>query len=299
MNKFGLRIFIFSSPALVFVILTLIFYYFSRIKAESKFREISTYQCLLMGDSQVQRLNGELISQAVKNIASSAEHYYFTYNKLRKLVKYKNHKIEKVLLGVSLHNFAPVYNRLFNIDFPEGKNSFERYLYFITLSDNSKFTNHLGQLPISNLILGIYSKPDWGGDNESSNSNPTLKLIKRSIDMHFSIQRNENKFSYDQRTYLYKIDSLCLVNNIDLTLISTPYHSGYKDQVKPEYYDFLTETLSKLSNRNYISFLSDNTDGKFMSDANHLNKVGAKYYSEMIGEKLKVRVHNRIDDCEL
>jgi len=293
MKNFGIKILIFSLPALIFVISTSTFYLFTKLKIDSKFKEISEYECLLMGDSQMQRLNGELIAKRTKNLASSGEHYYFTYNKLRKLVENKNHKINKVILGVSIHNFAPVYNRLFNIDFPEGKGSFERYLYFIPLFDNSKFTNHLSQLPIFNFISGVYFTPDWGGFYESNNSNPTTEIINRSFNMHFSIIKNEKKFSNYQRIYLYKIDSLCTVNNIDLTLISTPYHIKYKEQIKPEYYSFLYETLSKLKNRNYIGFLYDKTDPNFMSDAIHLNKIGAKYYSKIIIKKMNAQKHNK------
>ena len=87
--------------------------------------------------------------------------------------------------------------------------------------------------------------------------------------MHFSIKRNEDIFSGSQKTYLYKIDSLCTANNIDLVLISTPYHMKYKEQIKHEYYVFYTKILSKLDHRLHVNFLPDDPDPSLMSDANH------------------------------
>ncbi len=286
MKKFGIRIILFSTPALLFFIATLLFYHFSKIKIDSKLSELSEYQCLLMGDSQIQRLHGELIAEKTINIASSGEHYYFTYNRLLTLLENKNHKINKVILGVSIHNFAPVYNRLFNIDFPEGENSLEKYIYFIRLFDDSNFISHFNQLLNSNFISSIYSAPEWGGFYESNNSNPTTEIINKTFNIHFSIKQDEEKFSSSQKTYLYKIDSLCTSNNIDLILVSTPYHDKYKEQINTEYYNFFSETLIKLNHRYHINFLDDKIDPSLMSDANHLNVLGAKYYSEAIGKEI-------------
>ncbi|WP_422091138.1 hypothetical protein [Tenacibaculum ovolyticum] len=253
---------------------------------------MSEYQFLLMGDSQIQRLNGELISKKTKNIASSGEHYYFTYQKLLTLIENKKHKIDKLILGVSVHNFAPVYNRLFNIDFSEGRSSLERYLYFIRPFDNSNFITSFDGL-FKSVFLGIYSTPDWGGFKESTNSNPNIEIINTTFNMHFSIKQNEEKFSYSQRTYLSKIDSLCINNNIDLILISTPYHFRYKEKIDPKYFDFFSESLRKLNHRYHLNFITDKIDPIFMSDANHLNKLGAKKYSKIIEKKLNARTHNK------
>lgn len=246
-----------------------------------------------MGDSQIQRLNGELISKKSKNIASSGEHYYFTYQKLLSLVENKNHKIDKIILGVSIHNFAPVYNRLLNIDFPEGKSSLKRYFYFIPLIDNSNFITSFDGL-YKPVFSGIYSTPDWGGFKESNNSNPNIETINKTFNIHFSIKRDEEKFSYSQRTYLYKIDSLCTYNNIDLILVSTPYHSRYKEKINAEYFEFFSESLGKLNYRTYLNYMVDEIDSSFMSDANHLNKLGAEKYSKIIKKEIDARTHNNI-----
>lgn len=292
MKKFGFKLLIFSLPALLFFVLTTMFYFFSKSKVNSKLKEISKYKCLLMGDSQIQCLNEALIGENSKNIASFGEHYYFTYNKLQKITKNKNHKIDKVILGVSIHNFSPVYNRLFNLDFPEGKKSLRRYLYFIQISNNSNF---IKKLLVKQLILSVYSAPDWGGFYVSNNSNPSIEIINKTFNMHYSRKQNEEKFSNSQKTYLYKIDSICTSNNIELKLISAPYHIKYKEKIDVEYYAFFSKTLEKLNQRHHLNFITDKVDSSFMSDANHLNKFGGKYYSEMIRKEIDARTHNKLN----
>jgi hypothetical protein len=293
MRKFTNKIITFCIPALLFFISTFIFYHISKLKVDSKLKELSEYRILLMGDSQIQRLDGELISNRTKNLASSAEHYYFTYQKLLTLVEKKNHKIDKLILGVSIHNFAPVYNRLFNIDFSEGKDSLIRYIYFIRPFDDSNFITNFDGL-FKSVFSGIYSTPDWGGFKVSTNSNPNKEIINTTFNMHFSIKQNEDKFSYSQRTYLYKIDSLCTFNNIDLILLSTPYHSRYKEKIDTEYDKFFSESLRKLNHRTHLNFMADKINPNFMSDANHLNKLGAKKYSEIIAKEIKAQTHNNV-----
>lgn len=293
MRKFIIKIITFCIPALLLFISTLIFYYISKSKIDSKLNELSEYQFLLMGDSQMQRLNGDLMSKKAKNIASSGEHFYFTYHKLHTLAENKNHKIDKLLLGVSIHNFAPVYNRLFNIDFSEGKSSLERYIYFIRPFDDFNFITSFDGL-FTSVVSAIYSTPDWGGFRQSTNSNPNEEIINTTFNMHFLIMQNEEKFSNSQRTYLYKIDSLCTYNNIDLILISTPYHSRYKEKIDAEYFEFFSESLKKLNHRTHLNYITDSIDPSFMSDANHLNNLGAIKYSEIIEKEINARTHNNV-----
>ena len=286
MKKFAIKIVIFSIPALLFVLITFTYYHVKKSKTDSKLTALSEHPVLLMGDSQIQRLRGDYISQGAKNLASSGEHYYFTYQKLQTLVQNKNHRIDTLILGVSIHNFAPIYNRLFNLNFPEGEKSLKRYLYFIRMFDDSGFLTTFDKL-LKPAILGIYTAPDFGGFYESTNSNPSEEIINKAFNMHFSITQDEAKFSNSQRDYLYKIDRLCSENNIDLILVSTPYYFSYKEKIDRKYFNFFSESLKKLKHRRHLNFIEVNIAPIFMSDANHLNKLGAKKYSGIIGEKLK------------
>lgn len=291
MKKFGYRLLIFGLPALIFVFTTLMFYYFTQLKVQSEAKRISEYKCLLMGDSQIQRFNSNLLNSGTKNIASSAEHYYFIYNKLLKVLQNKDHKVKTVILGVSIHNFAPVYNRLFDIRFAEGKLSLERYLSFIPSLNNNDFLNN-ARPPLYSVIKGVYKGGDWGGGTESNYSNPDTNTINRIFRMHFSIKENEEKYSQSQKKYLNKIDSLCLSHGIDLFICSLPYHPLYQNKIEEEYFEFFYQTISELKRYYHINFLLDIPKPDWMSDASHLNKEGAAIYSKKINEIVEVLTNN-------
>ena len=108
MRKFGLRILVFIIPAIGFIAISGILFFYKKIKVSTKFEQISGYEYLLMGDSQMQRINSSYFSGAACNIASSAEHYYFTYRKLLRLLENEDHNIRKIILGAAPHNFAPL-----------------------------------------------------------------------------------------------------------------------------------------------------------------------------------------------
>lgn len=294
MKRLVVKIISFSIPAFLFFISTLTFYYVSKQKTNSKLKNLSQYQCLLMGDSQIQRLRGDIISKSAKNIASSGEHYYFTYHKLLTILQNENRKLNKIILGVSIHNFAPVYNRLFNIEFSEGKNSLKRYLYFIQIFSDSNFLTDYTQLIKPSIVSSVFSSAEWGGFKESNNSNPSEEIIDKSFNIHFSIKGNEEEFSYSQRKYLHKIDSLCSLNKIELIFVSTPYHQRYKDKIDAKYLNFFSETLKNFNHRYHINFIADKVDPSIMSDANHLNKLGAKKYSGIIETNINARMRNNV-----
>ena len=78
MRNFGKRLILFSIPAFLFFISIFVFYNYSKDIVDLKLKELSSYECLLMGDSQIQRLDGNLLGYNSSNIASSGEHYFFT-----------------------------------------------------------------------------------------------------------------------------------------------------------------------------------------------------------------------------
>lgn len=282
MKKITVKIILFSLPMIIFIIITAVFYKNKKSKLKTEFSE---YQTLLVGDSQIQRLKGNQISNGAKNIASPGEHYYFTYQKLKRIVKGKNNNIDTIFIGVSIHNFAPVYNRLFNLGFSEGRRSLKRYTYFIeNINDFDDISFDVKML--KSLIIGVYSQPNWGGEASSTNSMPNDTLIEETFNMHYAINKNEKEFCYAQRNYLYKIDSLCLDENIELILVSTPYHSLYKEKIEEKYSAFFVESLMPLKHRAHLNYLNDKIHPSLMSDANHLNLHGAKIYSALIKSSL-------------
>jgi hypothetical protein len=239
-----------------------------------------------MGDSQIQRLRCDIISPNSYNIASSGEHYFFTYQKLKKILQNKENRVKQILLGISIHSFAPAYNRLFSLQFPDGKSSLKRYLYFLEITDSIEFLADLNKHFDSKFISYLYANPEWGGYFESTNSKPDPSIIDKTLRIHYSLKQDEDKFCFSQIKYLSAIDSLCQTCNIDLVLLSTPYHPDYRKKIKPEYINFFNEIKQKFRHRTHINYSEVDINPNMVSDANHLNKLGAKYYSETIAADL-------------
>lgn len=284
MKKFLYKTIAFLSPAVLLVVLVLVYYFYKKREVDAELQKISSYELILLGDSQIQRINPKYFSKRTYNLASSGEHYYFTYQKLNTLISFKNHQIKAVILGVSTHNFAPVYNRLFDLKHREGQSSLREYLYFINLGDFSFLGKK--ELTIKSLGKGLLLKPNWGGLKESTNVNPDSSIIDETIKMHYSISDKEDKFSFNQVKYLYLIDSLCRTHHIDLYLIRTPYHPNYQASIPDGYSQYFEELIKKTEPTKYIDYSKAPEIIPFMSDGNHLNTKGAALYSKKINDEI-------------
>lgn len=268
---------------------TLLYYFKQKNNVKSTLKEISRYECLIMGDSQLQRLKPELFDYKTYNFASSGEHFYFTYEKLKGLLAMKDNKIKEVIIGISFFNYGPAYSRLFDFDFSEGRSSLKRYLYFIDIEDG-EFLKAEDLIKIDvfrSFIEGIYKKPDWGGEFVSYEKEPDSTIINTIFNLHYGVKKGENIISAEQITYLNKIQELCSKNNINLNLVSGPLDSSYKAKTNELYYCILNNTISNLRGTKYLNFLDENINPLLLSDAVHLNSDGADMYSKRINDSIK------------
>lgn len=287
MKQFIRRLLFFLIPVPVFLLFSLIYYFLQEKRVEDKFTEISAYEILLMGDSQLQRINPALFENKTYNFASSAEHYYFTYQKLERLFSIKDHNIRQVILGLSVHNFAPVYNRLIDLDHSEGKSSLAKYFYFLELEDHADWIED--DLEVKAMVKAVLGKPEWGGFEQSVNESPKPEIINKIFNMHYRQGDDEDALATEQQIYLNRIDSLCKANEVELIYISTPYHPLYKKKIDPVYFNYFAKILQMMPKNFHINYLDFKIKPELMSDANHLNKKGATLFTSMIVNELKRR----------
>ncbi|HZI25623.1 MAG TPA: hypothetical protein VFD46_11120, partial [Chryseolinea sp.] len=258
------------------------------MKVEEKLHDVAKNNSLLiMGDSQMQKFSLDSIDGDIYNIASAGEHYFFTYSKLQRLVAADNHKIKTIVLGMSLHNFSPVFMNAFDWNDPEGKEGLQRYLYFFDLFHNEFMRPH--QIILNkDFFLGVIKGPEWGGHDATFGKDPDVALIEGGLKFLYGDPINE-KVSAMQEFFLDKIVELCKQENISLVFVSAPAHQYYKSHVNEAYYEALRKVADKHSNVLYLNFLTDSTPSIHFSDATHLNKDGAEIYSRKINLELKNR----------
>lgn len=280
MKKSLQRILIFLIPIVLSLLFTIAYFYNHKLKVEAELESISRYECLIMGDSQMQRINPEYFNLKTYNFASSGEHYFFAFEKIKRLIKFEDNNIKCVILGVSPASFAPVYNRMFNTDYIEGRNSLTRYLYFVSL-DYNEFLQDVDILSKS-MFNGIYRKPDWGGLTRSVHKNPDSAIVDMEFHQHFKIVLSEDQYSSVQAKYLSRIDSICNVNDINLVLVSLPFHPYYMKKVDSSYFNVLDQTVYSMSKVKYIDYLDYKINPDLMSDASHLNTKGGDMFTKKI-----------------
>jgi len=284
MTDFLKKIIYFFIPIVIATVVVSGVYFFTILKVGYKLKEIAQYKVLIMGDSQMQRLLPESIDEPTYNFASSGEHYYFTYYKLLRICKVENFRVKKVLLGISAHNFAPIYTALFDLNTPEGKKSLKSYLYFIPIIGYEFIKSN--EIFSKSMIQSIFLGPDWGGVIRSKHLNPSESLINISFNMHYKINSEHAESFQIQNLYIRKIYDLCKTNNIQLVFVSTPYHRGYKMQVEKKYFELLANAVNQYKDIEYLNFLNSDIDSTQMADGNHLNYFGAQIITQSINDHL-------------
>jgi len=87
MKRFIRKFLVFASIGTIpFAILLAVFYFNTNSKVNKRLDEISTYETLILGDSQMQRISPSCFTQETYNFASAGEHYFFTFCKARKIL---------------------------------------------------------------------------------------------------------------------------------------------------------------------------------------------------------------------
>jgi len=279
MTLFVRKLFYFLLP-LPLLLLGLFGYYLVRKqKVDASFERIAQYNTLLMGDSQLQRINPALFPDSTFNFASSAEHYFFTYQKLAHLLSLPDNNIRTVVLGASVHSFAPVYNRMNNLSLPEGKASLKRFMYF--LDQNALLQWASTDFSLKYTLKGICLEPDWGGFYESTNTNPDTAILRKTFDLHYKTLAGLDTFSWEQLTYLRRIVALCKAKKVELVLVATPYHPLYQSWITPAYKAFFYNHIASFQGVLFLDY-SQKQDKMWMSDANHLNRQGALKFTRLM-----------------
>lgn len=281
------------------------FYINKNILDDANFQLGDSIKILIIGDSNIGlALNPHYIPES-DNQFLIAEHYLFSYVRLKYFLK-NNPQIDKVVLGFSYSNIAINYDeRLFNsyqknAAFPK---------YFMLLNDEETsllysadlifFRNYFGwQLGVPTkdnipLIFKTHKKVPYKKllpfrAYGSYNINANYRTINyQEVYFHFNSQYPE--LSSLSIEYLYNIVNLCEEYDKKLILYASPLYPKYLELI-PNYYinqfDSLSLELCKNKNISFISHIGIVMPDSCYNDGNHLSGFGAKIISEKFAEDL-------------
>lgn len=247
---------------------------------------------LIAGDSHIrQTFNDENIKHC-KNIGQNSESYYFTFFKLKKILRY-NTKIKTVFLGLSYHNFSG-----YTDDFIFGKYSdaisknyffllpwYEKTKLFIKNSDESNnFIKSV--LATSKKNVNRNEKSFVGAyNNVFVNSKANLKSIdKRIKSQYFITETRIHQPSELNIKYLYKIIEFCKSKKVELIFVNPPLAENYFEKI-PAFYRKYYNSFVKKNNIQLIEFQNIKLDSNcFIPDGDHVSVKGAEICTKALND---------------
>lgn len=247
---------------------------------------------LVIGDSQTQADINDTICSNVQNVSLAHDGYFTIYKRLRLYVE-ANPQINTIVMALSPHTVSPVKDGFFH-NFGYVEESVKHYLPFFDVQDWWLLLKNDAADVVSALVtpisfymepsqerineMGSYQSADYSHLDEDIKKGAT-RLVPDSMEVDYG-----NAITLE---YLHKIVDYCKEKHLKLIGINTPVLHGQK------YFDM--ENYQKLITTEFKDVeIWDDMDMEIPDscrrDVNHLNKWGAKMYSEKINEKLKERL---------
>jgi hypothetical protein len=250
-------------------------------------------EAVVLGHSHPEcAFNDSLIPNLI-NLSLSAETYFYTYIKLKKLIE-SNDQLKTVFIEFGTNNVQKTmdtwtwgdkyisYNlpKYFSIiDRPEMKLLSGKNLKPVLSTPPQSYAREIG-FNYYNLILQdnsvISNKRRYGGYlHLTQMKTDTLIKLRQSRS-----QRNNNRVLQVSETnmrYLKKILTLCEDNGIKVFLVRSPVHSMY---TKPEAEELFNEVLvNQFPNAVLLDFKEFPLANNQFADFGHLNYKGAEIFS--------------------
>lgn len=263
-----------------FITIESLFYYMARHnKYISNIIDIrnGVAQCIIMGDSHTQDAFRHELDNCL-NISIGGSSIPLIIDAVQSII-HKN-KISHIILPLEPHNFTsyrlvnqndtfknisdifdPMYIPLFSI--PILQEYFQKTIYSKFKIDNDK------------------EKELWS----NLNKNQQLQRINTRLDKHIPVQNYENTQYAEE--YLKFIKSL-IKQNIKVCLVRTPvtieYNNTMFENISKNEWDAFVNKFEN-AGATYIDYEDlnfNNTNDKIFTDQDHLNELGARYYSKQI-----------------
>lgn len=248
---------------------------------------------LILGDSHTEYAIDDSILKNSINLSHSADSYFYSNLKLRKMKK-ENPQIDTLFLAFSNHNLLTDYDDrwLFNTAHIKSKlriytdlMSFSDFL-FLFKANPSAVMQGIIELPKYSLKLLIKGNlRDRGlGGFKATNRN----RLKEDIN-----QRKKNKtqrkleYSKYELNHFFSIVNFCANNNIELILISTPIHQEYNKMKGKEIQLLNNFYNAKLSHIKFLNFTEFDIPDDSFQDLDHLNAKGARLFTEFLMPRYK------------
>jgi hypothetical protein len=242
---------------------------------------------VIAGDSHCMWSIDDSKLSGVRNISLNAEGYFYTYAKLKYLLKQGN-KIRKLHLGFSYHNLSGYYD-----DYIYGRLSlvfFHRYIdilgfkdYMILFCSNPKNVIRMSPIILRQGVVSLLNRDcTFLGNFPSEVMLKTLdsEKVKKRIQEQYYRNGSVVPFSRINIEYLIKIIDFCKKNNIEVIALSTPEQTDYCRLIPFQYIDAYEQFTKKYNLAVYNFKGLELPDSCYLPDGDHANSNGAAVVTE-------------------
>ena len=279
------------------VLIVLVLFSNFLINKNADFKLENNIRSIMIGNSQSECAYNDSLISDFKNLSRSAETYFYSYQKLKKVVE-QNPQIENVFI-----EFNPT-NILIREDEKIWGDSYIRhqltsYLAFLDFKDHVLLFKENPDGYQYVLLKSLYPKFHRILSNEYNyiDSLGGYLYLKRSkINEHLKAAEDQDLSSYRLKEsemsavdliYLDKMLDLCIENNIRPFLIRSPYHPRFAaNKYEGSFQEILQNRYGAIEFLDFKDF--DLNDAEY-GDLQHLNYKGAIRYSKWFNEKKELK----------
>jgi len=263
------------------------------VKKFSRFNIDKGYKIALFGHSHSECAFNDSLISGFKNLSHSAEPYFYTYQKVKKVIS-QNNQLETILIEYS-NNQIDVKMDEWTWGYKYMSNMFPQYASFMDPSDlellfdkNPKdFVNCVSILTRQNIFrvatLNYNFSSSIGGYLKINNPKP-LEIKNTPSVLNNEATSERTKLSMTNLKYLRKIIDYCHQKHKKVFLVRSPQHKGYEFMKNEKVF----MKIKKLYFQD-VEFLDFNNfplrDDEF-ADLGHLNFKGASKFSGYVNRMI-------------
>ncbi len=262
------------------VLLIIIFLISTNIKSKS-FKIDDTYTDVFLGDSHVRyTVNDTLLAHSI-SLANSSESIYFSYHKLKLLLK-SNQTIETVHLGFSYHNISDYYDQYINGKYSQSVAP--NYFYILSFNEQLQmFKWNSRRLPSfvrailkSGIKIWRNENTFTGGfDNPYTNTTANNATMDERLKLQYYTNDTLNSFSALNLKYFDNIVELCKEQQVELVIINTPVHAYFLSKVPQKFIDRYNSIINSNNLRIIDLTLMDLPDTSFQAEGDLVSMEGS------------------------
>lgn len=243
---------------------------------------------LAIGDSQTQADIDDVVLENVKNISLAHDGYFSMYRRMRLYLE-ANPQIDTVIVAVSPHTLSPIKDDFFH-NFGYVDETVKHYIPFLNIKEWWLLLANDPADVLSSLVTPVtyYMSPSQGRINEmgyyeSADYSHLEEDIKSGASRLVPDSCESNYGNAITVSYLKEMVDYCREKQVKIIGLNTPVYHGEKYFDMDNYYNLLSNDFRGLEVWDYMDIEFPDSCRR---DVNHLNKYGAKIFSNILKTRL-------------